>query len=255
MTDRTENLKIYKSAVDLQITRQTQTSTTVDFNLSWSIDRVGPGAQFSCGVVVGDCTVTDVDFAARTASVSWTPSVFSGDYGIVFAVGNEQSTLGTRARVDWVTGQGENPEPERILLNSFIGAIRPNLSPWSISNFRMFSNKRQNIRVEVSSASFNTHLYILSPVIFAEGNTGFSDFVDNDDFNDSLLSSIDTSIFAGEYALAIGNSILSPADATDGINSSTNSGDIGNGLFEIKVYELLGNDLIEPGLAPLSNRF
>ncbi|VAW72131.1 hypothetical protein MNBD_GAMMA10-1934 [hydrothermal vent metagenome] len=247
-------VNIYESAIDLQITNQTQTSTTVDFNLSWLIDRVGPGAQFNCGVVVGDCTVTSVDFAARTASVSWTPSVFSGDYGIVFTIGNEQSTIGTRTNIDWVTAQGENPEPERILLNSYIGTIKPNLSTGSIAYFRMLSNKRQNIRVEVRSASFNTHLYVLSP---NASSGGFNDFADNDDFNDGLLSSIDTSVFAGEYSLGIGNSILSVLDATSAgnINSSPASGDIGNGLFEIKVYELLGDELIEPALPPAFNRF
>jgi len=252
LPDGADGVKIYRSAIDLTITSQTQTSTTVDYNLSWSIDRVGPGAQFNCGVVAGNCTVTNVDFIAKTASVSWTPSIYSGDYGIVFGVGNEQSTVGTRANINWVTSQGENPAPERILLDSYIGAVQPNLSAESIAYFNMSNDKRKNIRIEVDSASFNTHLYLMS----SSGSSGFDNFIDNDDFN-GALSSIDTSVFAWDYVIGIGNSLLPVSDVTSrsNINTNTTSGGIGNGLFEIRVYELPGDDLIEPGLPATFNRF
>ncbi len=252
LPDGADGVKIYRSAMDLTIISQTQTSTTVDYSLSWSIDRVSPVAQFNCGVIAGNCTITNVDFIARTANVSWTPSIYSGDYGIVFGLGNEQSTIGTRASINWVTSLGGNPEPEMILVNTFIDAIQANLTAGSIAYLNMQNDKRKNIRIEVDSASFNTHLYLLS----SSSNSGFDNFIDNDDFN-GALSSIDTSIFAGDYNIGIGNSLLPVSDVTSRSNTNTNtaSGNIGNGLFEIRVYELLGDDLIEPGLPATFSRF
>jgi len=187
--------------------------------------------------------VTDVDYLNKTATVFWEPSIYSGDYGIVFVVGTPGTLTSVRSSISWVTDLG--PEPEFEVLFTYSGVIAPNFVFGSVVQHQFTLAETTNVRIEVTSSSFDSHLYLFQS-FFLDAPS----YIADDSDASSLLSIIDLAISAGNYLVSIGNSPLSQNDAKSIINSSEGGSSIGDGAYEIKVFKLPAEDNGGGGIIP-----
>ncbi|HED40313.1 MAG TPA: hypothetical protein ENJ13_07775 [Chromatiales bacterium] len=251
MPDRFEGLKLFSKTNDFRVVSKTQTSLGVEYNLTWTIDRTTPAPAVKCAVLKGSCTVTAVDTVNRTATVFWEPSIYSGDYGIAFALGGQASFISTRDSINWITDLG--PEPVAELLFDFTGTITPAFTSGSLQShvidFRAEAAPTQ-IQIEVVSSSFIPHLYLLDASSFFEFT------VISDAFGASPnLPQLTATLNPGAYVLTIGRALVSVPDVTDPLNRTNHnelSGPIGDGAYEITVKKLPDGSLVPPdgGLIP-----
>jgi hypothetical protein len=239
LLDGVDGMVIMDLTQDLLITGETRVSGGIEYQLAWSIDRILPQAQVKCAVISGDCMVTNVDHVNRTATVHWTPPEYSGDYGIVFAVGNHNSYTSTRARVHWQGSLGENPQSEELEIGRFYGVLAQNGLYGSVQHHNLAISASSFYRYEVSSIGFAPQAYVF--------NSYFED--DTDDrpevFENELYA-------LGNYSLTIGSYPLGLVDAWpyDWINTNPPAS-IGDGLYEIRAYRLFGRPVTAaPGEEP-----
>jgi hypothetical protein len=245
--DPYEGLVIVDPTPDLVITGQTSIGDGIEYQLAWTIDRGQVQPQVKCAVIVGDCVVTDVNHANRTATVNWRPSEYSGTYGIMFALGNSNSFVSTRARLRWQGALGENLQPQEIEVDRFYGVLAENGLYGSVQHHVLSIDSNSVYRYEVTSSGFASQIHLHQ--YEKESSSRWARWVwmlredsnaTPDVFEDRLTGGLASQLSLGSFPLGI-----SDADRWNYVNS-TEGPLIGDGLYEIRGYQILGGTDTEP---------
>ena len=227
LLDPISGITVMDLTQDLVITDRTvYAGEGVRYRIAWSVDRISPQPQVKCAVISGSCEVSNIDYVNRTATVLWSPSDFDNDHGIVIGVGNHNSYTSIRNRVRG-RGTGESPAPVEREIDRFHGVLADNFLYGSVQHFDLDIRESGTYRVEASASGFVPEVYLVR-----FGALG--------DRNESP-SIAESGLFADdEYSLSIGQAPLESYDAGrfDNRNFSEGPSELGNGLYEIRVYRV-----------------
>ena len=234
--DPYEGIVVIDPTVDLLVTGRTSIGNGVEYQLAWTDDRGQIAPQVHCAVVVGECTVTSVDMGNRTATVVWMPSDYSGTYGIMFALGNSNSFVSTRARLNWQGALGENPQPLAIEVDRFYGVLPANGLYGSVQHRLLSIGSSAGYRYEATSNGFTPEIYVQqyeAPRYWWQ--RGSWQFIDDYNGSDSVFEGF---LEGGvDSQLSIGSSPLNSVDADRIDNINYNEGpEFSDGLYEIRGY-------------------
>ena len=186
-----------------------------------------------CAVFSGDCVVSQIDYANRTATVTWTPSPYNGSYGIIFGVGNDNSYTSTRSSIQWQGELGENPVAEEVEVTRYYGVLNENRRYGSIRAHAVEVNATDDYRIEVTSASFDPYIALRrNSVTLSDSNSSPS----------IIERELDPT---SRYSLYIGTNPLREFDLLYGryVNELSSDFGIGDGLYEIRVFRKIGDPI------------
>ena len=241
--DPYEGLVMIDPSPGLAIIGQAPIAGGIEYQLSWTVERAVPQPRVECAVVSGSCTVTGVDHGSRTATVQWLPGDYSGEFAIVFGVGNNNSYGATRARLRWDGLLGEDPEPRQIEVDRFYGVLSDFGLYGSIQHHDPAIISASIYRYEVVSGSFPPQVQMFD----RDPSRFFSRFARTTD------GDADAGAFANllsadlDYSLSIGSEPLDTFSAGPGRNINFEPELLfGDGLYEIRGYRILEPIEFEP---------